>query len=437
MHGIDWLSGPDAAFAQARASGRPVFLYWGAQWCPPCNRTKADVFADPRFALLAPRLVALHIDGDADGAQQLGERFALRSYPTLVLFRPDGTEITRLPCELGAGRFFAMLELALDARGTAAQALDAVLSGQRTLSNDEWHMLACYSWDTDEGRLLASRELGLTLAALVAACPVPAARLRLCWHALQTRAISADVAAMLADARAVSAEADVVSNYALELVRAADGAGRVQLAGAFAGALALLENDPSLTLVDQLGALRNRVRMARFGAPGAGLEQHARARVADAVARPASAASRHVLINTAAGVLSDAGLLDEAEQLLVAELPASHAPFYFMHNLAAIAKKRGDVAAMLDWYEQAWTHAQGAATRLQWGVTCLLALLDNAPEDVVRIDRLAGQLCELVGALPDAAFQRNRSQLKKVDSKLVATGEQTSSLLQAVRQRLG
>ncbi|UUZ52219.1 hypothetical protein LP419_21610 [Massilia sp. H-1] len=43
----------------------------------------------------------------------------------------------------------------------------------------------------------------------------------------------------------------------------------------------------------------------------------------------------------AVGCLS---LLDEAEQLLLAELARSHAPFFFMHNLAAIAKKRGDPA---------------------------------------------------------------------------------------------
>src|SRR5687767_5520875 len=44
--GIAWKNASsaaevDAAFAQARAESKPVFLYWGAAWCPPCNQLTA------------------------------------------------------------------------------------------------------------------------------------------------------------------------------------------------------------------------------------------------------------------------------------------------------------------------------------------------------------------------------------------------------------
>src|SRR6187549_726315 len=34
----------DAAFASARSENKPVFVYWGAKWCPPCNQVKATLF---------------------------------------------------------------------------------------------------------------------------------------------------------------------------------------------------------------------------------------------------------------------------------------------------------------------------------------------------------------------------------------------------------
>lgn len=453
MSAFAWLTDADSAVALARDTNKPLFLYWGASWCPPCNRSKASAFARADFAQLAQGFVPLHIDGDRPGAQSLGDRFALRSYPTMVLFQPDGTEITRLPCELSGERFVAILKLALSARLTVAQSLSAALSRERPLSDDEWRLLAYYSWDTDETQLLKRLDLAATLAAMRDACTLPDAALRLEWHALHAaagkggidqQAAAAQLQATLADPAALQSQMDIVVNYAVDLVRAlapAQSDARAQLAGAWASALVPIEDDATVNVADRLAALRTRVRMARLGAAFPSMEATVRGRVAAAAASVHDKALRHQVINTAAGALSDAGLLDDAAQLLEEELDSSHAPFYFMHNLAALAKKRGDTGAALDWYERAWNEATGPATRLQWGATCLLALLELAPQDSVRIERVAADLGDQIasgmGNADEAASGRNRTQLRRIGDKLAqwpGRGPHTAALLATVRR---
>ena len=91
-----------SAFASARAQSKPVLLYWGAVWCPPCNQLKATLFKRQDFAERSKSFVAVHLDGDAAGAQKLGTRFKVVGYPTLILFSPDRKELTRLPGEADA-----------------------------------------------------------------------------------------------------------------------------------------------------------------------------------------------------------------------------------------------------------------------------------------------------------------------------------------------
>lgn len=438
---IQWFEGGfDAALAAARAAGRPLFLYWGAVWCPPCNRVKYEIFGREDFPARLQSMVALQVDGDSPNAQALAARLKLRSYPTMVMYRPDGREITRLPCELDGELFGEALMAARFAGNTAGESMAAALDGTRQLAPAEWTLLSNYSWDTDEGVLLQGRDLGVTLTTLaqlaVAAVPgeapaaarqVEDAAVRLRLHALVAQAGRvADANApdfllpVLADQRLARANMDIFGNSGHLLVRAAP-ARHAELASAMAKAAQAWSEDMWLSAPDRLTAVRLQMRMARLGHAETGLPQLVRIRVDQALALVDDKYGRHTLVNTAVSALNDAGLAAEAEALLQATLAEAHAPYYFMLSLASSAKRRGDLPGMLDWYEQAWRAATGPATRIQWGATYLAAVLDTTPADTARIEAAAAGLAQDFANAPDAFQQRNLSQAQKLLAKLPAS----------------
>ena len=174
-HAIAWETRDvDSAFARARSENKPLFLYWGATWCPPCNEVKATLFTRQDFIERASNFVPVYIDGDAKSAQKLGARFNVSGYPTMVLFTPDGREITRLPGEIEADRYMQVLSLGINGARPVKETLAAALAASDAyakLRPEDWRMLAWYSWETDESQVLDATRRPATLQRLAKACP--------------------------------------------------------------------------------------------------------------------------------------------------------------------------------------------------------------------------------------------------------------------------
>jgi hypothetical protein len=127
---------------------------------------------------------------------------------------------------------------------------------------------------------------------------------------------------------------------------------------------------------------------------------------------------RQAVIPSAADVLAAAGMVNESDEMLKAELPRAVAPYYHMLGLASNAKKRGDKSAALRWYETAWRKAEGPATRIQWGAGFVRQLIELTPDDSGRI---AAAAREVVGGLDprgETFFERNERSLKRMAAQL-------------------
>ncbi|MBV8466783.1 MAG: thioredoxin family protein [Burkholderiales bacterium] len=439
--GIAWQQGDvPGAFAKARAENKPVFLYWGAGWCPPCNQVKATIFNQQSFIERSKLFVPVYLDGDSDDAQKWGEHFKVVGYPTMILLRPDGTEITRLPGEVDAERYMQVLAIGLHATHPIKQTLEAALKGGKQLSADEWRLLADYSWDTDESKLVPADKVATTLQTLADYAPAKYAstglRLRLKAVASAATAKSpvtidkatalAAVDKVLADAKLARDDFDIVVNYPTDIIAylsAAHTPERSKLAAAWNAALVKLSDDSTISTSDRLAAVTGRVALAEMDADkGTALPDSlvgdVRSRVAAADRATTNGYERHVVVVAGADALATAGLLDESDKLLLAELSHSHSPYYLMLELAANAKKRGDKAAALDWYEKAYNGSEGTATRLQWGVNYISGVIDLAPTDDARLDKAATSVLGELGSVKNAFYERNTRYLTKLVTRL-------------------
>ena len=465
--GIAWFDGDvDAAFAAAKAAPKPLFLYWGAEWCPPCAQIKSTIFNRREFQERSRLFVPVYLDGDTPSAQKQGERFGVVGYPTMILFRPDGTEITRLPGSVGVERYGRILDVALADARPVKEILAAATTGGDVSSND-WQLLAYYSWATDNKRLVPAADRVTTFRTLSQRCPaeMQADCARLYFEflgaasdaaadgekplsGLERAADRKHLLELLGSPAVGRANVDNLlygQKDAIGLLSDAGTAERKTLVQAWTAALDRLGNDAAspLSAPEQLSVLRARVLLAQLDAPDAPLPpallEQIRTTVARVDAETTDPYARQAAVNAAAGIYWEAGLNDDANRLLVAELEKSSSPYYYMLDLAELAEKAGRKDEAMQWLAKAYEGAKGPATRFQWGSSYLFGLIEMTPENSQAIEKVGLEVLGELDDSPDAFYQRTRLRLEQLSTKLLDWGKtgDRAKVIESLRNRAG
>jgi len=465
--GISWYSGSvDAAFASARAQNKPVFLYWGAQWCPPCHELKATVFSRPDFIAKLKLFVPVYLDGDDPGAQKWGDRFGVSGYPTVLVLRADQSELARISGGMDLSQYAEVLDTVLGDVRPVNSILNVLKSGRPgPLSRDDCHRLAYYGWDLTEEVNTRFAALARILSQAAARCPPGTesdqGRLILTAASLAADGQSDALAAGKAPDRRLAAligQVDAILKNSSQANELADALGALddsffqavaklapnQAAAwkvRYSGIMDAAATDPRFSTADHLYFLYSKLAATKALDPQhkipPELSAQAHQRIDAALAAKMDEHTRASVVNAALNVLDLVGDDDRAYAITRETMAQSKSPYYYMLDLASLDEKRGHFDTAVNWLAQAYAQSQGAATRFQWGTDYLMGLIRMKPTDDAAI-RTAGLsvLGELDG--PDRIYRRTRARLERLDralSKWNAKGDHTATIA-ALRQRM-
>ncbi len=464
---IAWYSGSvESAFAAARAQNKPVFLYWGAKWCPPCHELKATVFSRPDFIEKPKLFIPVYLDGDDPGAQKWGEKFGVSGYPTVLVLRADQSELARISGGMDLSQYAEVLDLVLGDVRPVSTILAALKSGgAQPLSRDDCRRLAYYGWDVTEDVTSRFSELARTLVKAAHRCPTDT-------ESEQARPI-VTAASMAADGEAEALTAGKPPSRRLaELISKVDGIlQNPSLAANVSDALGGLDEsffqavahvvprsvadwngrygvvmdaaaaDPRFSAADHLYSLYAKLTATKALDPQhkipADLAAQAHQRIDVALAGKLDEHARASVVNAALNILDLIGDDDRAYAIAREQMAQSKSPYYNMLDLASLDERRGHADSAVNWLARAYAQSQGAATRFQWGTDYLFGLIRMKPADDAAIRAVGlSVLGELDG--PDRIYRRTRVRLERLDhslSKWNAKGDHSATIA-VLRQRM-
>jgi thiol-disulfide isomerase/thioredoxin len=454
---IAWFHGSvEAAFDQAHSVGKPVLLYWGARWCPYCHELKGTVFAREDFIEKTHLFVPVYLDGDTPGAQKWGDVFHVTGYPTVLILRPDRSELERVSGGMDLSQYGEALDLALgDVRpvqdvlaslGTAgaagaAGAAEAASAAPARLSRDDCRRLAYYGWDLDPAMSSQPGELVAPLKRAAQACPAEARveRARLTIDAAaaasaaeekrlhagkppssQLAALVRRVSSIVSNASVAVGAVDVLENLDESFFAAAKQVvSAAELQHRWTSIMDQVADDARYPDMDRLDALDSKLVAIKAlgGSVPAPLAAAAEHRIDAVLAQPHDENIEAGDVEAALNILDVLGDTDHAYAIALHAEQTSRTPYYYMSDLADLEEKRGHKDLAIGWLERAYHESQGAATRFQWGTNYVRGLVRMRPDDDAAIRSAAlAVLAELDG--PNRIYSRTRMRLEKLDGVL-------------------
>lgn len=94
---VKWLTSFPGALAEAKRTGKPIFVDVFTTWCGPCKYLDAVTYKDPKFIAQSQNWIMVKLDAEKNSANaKLTQKFRVEGFPSMIFFKSNGKESGRL-----------------------------------------------------------------------------------------------------------------------------------------------------------------------------------------------------------------------------------------------------------------------------------------------------------------------------------------------------
>lgn len=448
---ITWRTdNPTKSLEEAKSQGKHVFLYWGAQWCPPCNAMKSEVFNRSEFQAAIKNMMPIMIDGDSNDAQSWSDRFQVSGYPTMLVLSPDGNERMRFYGYTPLATIQAALST-IEATSESIATLIQKAAKSEPLTDAEWRQLSYSDWSKFSEQDFGGKspvELALDLTKSIPAKMVVEKAMIATFIVINAPDVKPEIGAKIREQydslfSSIAANETTLVNAEIlffegfgSLKFATEGVApdvKKQRVAAWQMAVDRLAKEMDNSLSSRVNIAAARIGLAKFQPVDAAKTLKFREEL-DALRKDLDKVKDPHVLTALVPTLADGfeGIGDHDVAIKVLEKTASKSPtpWYFHSHAAYLVKEAGDINQAIPLYERAMRTAKGPSTRIQWTWTYLNAVDKSTVKDRgVRMESTVNDLFKLALRAPDGFNGRNLRTLNKAKDLVMQAGPQNKKLV--------
>jgi thioredoxin-related protein len=428
LRGVDWFQGTvKQAMVKAEKEQKPLFLYWGAVWCPPCNQIKRTIFSKSEFHRESKNFVNVYLDGDNPNAQKWGNHFGAVGYPTMMILNPKGEEITRLPSGLSVFRYVSLMKKTRLELVPIDKIVKKALAS--TATKADWERLAGYSWGQDrkmQGSFLSEKNKASTYSLLFQNSPKQPSYIRAYFFLRSQLSLFKNKKFKASKEQAETfynilkveelqkGSASILSYYSKKFSKFYGPLlGKEKFKRAYLKAMKRIRSNNSEDLKIRLSTLAADIDLC-----GEKVDQKIKNQVqrwSEKVEKEAEGDyERQSMISSAIWLLEKSDQRSLAKKMAKREILKSSSPYYFMSYLGSMELEDKNIGSGITWYKKAWGSAKGPATRFQWGTSYLQKLMKYSSNNSKLIIKTGQELIKELLENEDAFLGRNKTRLDRI-----------------------